>query len=89
MKRCCQVGVELKGSQTFGRTTIGQNYKSLHSQSAKSNFILKENSSWGPSKGNKYFKKEIDKMPINLAPKIVDPTDQTTTYYKSIEDEQF
>ena len=37
----------------------------------------------------KYFKKEINKMPINLAPKIVDPTDQTTTYYKSIEDEQF
>ena len=58
MKRCCQVGVrlKLKGSQTFGRTTIGRNYKSLHWKLAKNNFILKENSSWGPSKGNKYFK---------------------------------
>ena len=37
----------------------------------------------------KYLKKELNEMPNNIAPKMVDPADQTTTYYKSIEDEQF
>lgn len=37
----------------------------------------------------KYFKKELIEMPVNISPKMIDPTDQTTSYYISIEDEQF
>ena len=37
----------------------------------------------------KYLKKELNEMPDNIAPKMIDPADQTTTYYKIIEDEQF
>jgi hypothetical protein len=37
----------------------------------------------------KYLKKELNEMPNNVAPKMIDPADQITTYYKIIEDEQF
>jgi hypothetical protein len=37
----------------------------------------------------KYLKKELNEMPDNVAPKMIDPADQITTYYKIIEDEQF
>jgi len=37
----------------------------------------------------KYLKKELNEMPDNVSPKMIDPADQVTTYYKNIADEQF